>query len=43
MNDDTVVALRMVKDHINTIGEVLNFNITLSVIKRAKEAWSKYI
>ena len=42
IDDDTVVAIRMVKDHLSRIGGVLNFNVSPAVIRYAKGAYNKY-
>ena len=40
--EDTVVALRVVKDELNCVGSVTKFNIDKELIKEVKLSYSKY-
>ena len=42
MYEDTIVALRIVKDELNRVGGVTNFNITSGLISDVKASYSKY-
>ena len=40
--EDTIVALRIVKDELNRVGSVTKFNIDKELIKEVKLSYSKY-
>ena len=40
--EDTIVALRIVKDELNCVGSVTKFNIDKELIKEVKLSYSKY-
>ena len=40
--EDTIIALRTVKDELNRVGGVLKFDINRDLIRESKSAYSKY-
>ncbi|XP_065643869.1 uncharacterized protein LOC136075251 [Hydra vulgaris] len=42
LKEDTIVALRLVKDELNQVGGVMNFPVTSNLIKCCKESHQRY-